>query len=193
MITITPSAVEYIKTLIADKPNVAGVRITVRNGGTARAETQLSYSKTGDQRTTDRVEQHRGVAVYIDTNVEHFLEAAVVDYDADKFGGNITIKAPNSYAPALPKNATLEQRVQYFLDSEVNPGLAAHRGSVKLAEITSEKVAVLEFGGGCQGCSQVSNTLKFGVEGQLLEKFADHLTGVKDSTDHQDDSNAFFK
>lgn len=40
-----------------------------------------------------------------------------------------------------------------------------------LVEITDDGVAVLQFGGGCNGCSMVDVTLKDGIETQLLERF----------------------
>ena len=77
-----------------------------------------------------------------------------------------------------------------MLYSEINPGLAAHGGEVSLIEVIDGEVAVLKFGGGCQGCSAVDLTLKEGVEKTLIEKVSG-LTGVKDSTDHSITDNAF--
>ncbi len=58
-----------------------------------------------------------------------------------------------------------------------------HKGHVTLTEITGEGIVVLNFGGGCHGCSMVDITLKQGVEKTLLEKVPG-VTGVRDSTDH---------
>ncbi|TQS47195.1 hypothetical protein DSB74_26930, partial [Salmonella enterica subsp. enterica serovar Typhimurium] len=41
-------------------------------------------------------------------------------------------------------------------------------GRVSLMEITDEGYAILQFGGGCNGCSMVDVTLKEGIEKQLL-------------------------
>jgi Fe/S biogenesis protein NfuA len=53
-------------------------------------------------------------------------------------------------------------------------------------------VAVLRFGGGCQGCGQADVTLKEGVEKTLLSRLPE-LKGIRDVTDHSDSSNAYFK
>ena len=74
---------------------------------------------------------------------------------------------------------------------KVNPSLAAHGGEVSLVEITDDVVAILKFGGGCQGCSAVSMTLKDGVEKTLLEQVPE-LVGVRDETDHSDRSQAYY-
>ncbi len=78
-----------------------------------------------------------------------------------------------------------------MLYNEINPGLASHGGQVDLEEVTEDSYAILKFGGGCQGCSAVSLTLKEGVEKTLLEKVPE-LKGVKDVTDHTDTSNAYY-
>ena len=58
-------------------------------------------------------------------------------------------------------------------------------------EVTGESVAVLQFGGGCQGCSAVDMTLKGGVEKTLMEQIP-QLSGVRDITDHTDTSQAYY-
>ncbi|MEE4463950.1 NifU family protein, partial [Azotobacter chroococcum] len=54
-----------------------------------------------------------------------------------------------------------------------------------------EGIAVLRFGGGCQGCGMVDMTLKDGVEKTLLERIPD-LKGVRDATDHSNRENAYY-
>jgi Fe/S biogenesis protein NfuA len=93
--------------------------------------------------------------------------------------------------PRVDADSTIEDRINYVLYNEVNPSLAAHGGDVSLVEVTDEQVAILEFGGGCQGCSAVSVTLKDGVEKTLIEQIPE-LAGVRDMTDHTDRTNAFY-
>jgi Fe/S biogenesis protein NfuA len=62
---------------------------------------------------------------------------------------------------------------------------------VSLIEIVEDNVAVLQFGGGCQGCGMVDVTLKDGVEKTLLETLP-QLTAVRDVTDHSVTENAYF-
>ncbi len=106
-------------------------------------------------------------------------------------GGQLTIKAPNAKMPRVDENSPLEDRINYVLYNEVNPALAAHGGEVSLVEVTAEQVAVLQFGGGCQGCGMVDQTLKGGVEKTLLEQLP-QLKGVRDTTDHSDTSQAYY-
>ena len=65
-------------------------------------------------------------------------------------------------------------------------------GEVSLVKFTDKGEAILQFGGGCQGCGMVDVTLKDGIEKTLLEQIPE-LTSVMDSTDHSIDDNAFYK
>mgnify|MGYP001314101117 FL=1 len=78
------------------------------------------------------------------------------------------------------------------MHSEINPALASHGGEVSLVEVLEDNKAVLQFGGGCQGCSMIDVTLKDGVEKTLIENVPE-ITGIIDSTDHSHTENAYFK
>ena len=89
-------------------------------------------------------------------------------------------------------DAPLMERVEYVLQSQINPQLAGHGGRVSLMEITDEGYAILQFGGGCNGCSMVDVTLKEGIEKELLNMFAGELKGVKDLTEHQRGEHSYY-
>ena len=93
--------------------------------------------------------------------------------------------------PNVSEDSPLEDRINYLLHSQVNPSLASHGGMVSLVEVVEESIAVLQFGGGCQGCGMVDMTLKDGVEKTLLEQLPE-LTAVRDVTDHSITENAYF-
>jgi len=115
----------------------------------------------------------------------------VVDFSEDRMGGQLTIKAPNAKVPSVTEDSPIEERINYVLHTEVNPSLASHGGMVSLVEVVDESIAVLQFGGGCQGCGMVDLTLKDGVEKTLLEQLP-QLTAVRDVTDHTQKENAYF-
>lgn len=107
-------------------------------------------------------------------------------------GGQLTIKAPNARVPSVGPDAPLEDRINYVLYNEINPGLASHGGQVTLIEVIDGNTAVLQFGGGCQGCSAVDITLKQGVERSLLAQIPE-LVAIKDSTDHSVREHAYYQ
>ena len=189
-VKVTDSAQEYLFGLL-EKQNCEdiGIRMFVSDPGTPKAETCIAYSRPGERIEDDVVINYEKFNAYYEQRSIPFLEDAVVDYSADKFGGQLTIRAPNSRLPNVTDDSPVEDRVNYVLYNEINPSLAAHGGVVSLAEI-DDGFAILEFGGGCQGCSAVDLTLKQGVEKTLMEKIPE-LTGVRDVTDHSDTSNAY--
>ena len=69
--------------------------------------------------------------------------------------------------------------------------LASHGGQVQLSEITEDNIAVLQFGGGCQGCSAIDLTLKEGIEKMLFENVPE-IKGITDITDHSFKQNAYY-
>ena len=120
-----------------------------------------------------------------------YLDEAQIDYQTENLGGQLTIKAPNAKMPKVTADSPVEQQVNYVLHTEINPGLASHGGDVSLLEITEDMVAVLKFGGGCQGCV-CGHYIKRWVEKTLLEKVP-ALSAVRDETDHSDSENAYYK
>lgn len=190
-ITITESAQAYLAELLAKQDGALGVRVFINQPGTARAETCIAYAREDDVLEDDEKIEYPAFTTWFEARSVPFLEDALVDYAKDRMGGQLTIKAPNSKMPRLDENSPLEDRINYVLYNEVNPALAAHGGEVSLIEVTEDSFAILQFGGGCQGCGMVDATLKGGVEKTLLENLP-QLAGVRDITDHSDRSNAYY-
>jgi len=189
-IEITESAEIYLAELLA-KQNCEGIgiRIFVSDPGTPKAETCIAYSRPGDEKEEDEVRELSKFRVFLEKRSLNFLEDAKVDYSPDRMGGQLTIRAPNSRMPRVNDDSPIEDRINYVLHNDINPGLASHGGVVTLEDFVDD-VAILRFGGGCQGCGMADITLKEGVEKTLLEKIPE-LKGVRDVTDHTDTTNAY--
>ena len=192
MIEISASAQTYLQGLLSkqDHDDVS-IRIFVAQPGTPQAETCIAYCRPGEEQDGDIAVEYAGFRAWFEGRSEAYLEDAQVDYQEDQMGGQLTIKAPNARVPKVGPDAPIEDRINYVLYNEINPGLAAHGGNVSLVEVTPETKAVLQFGGGCQGCSAVDITLKSSVETTLLEQVPE-LTGVIDHTDHTVTENAYY-
>ena len=190
---ITPSAQEYLADLLSNQEeDTTGIKIFVSEPGTPRAETCIAYAKDEEDFSDYRIIEEFKFILYLEEKSIDFLKEAEVDYSPDKFGGTLTIKAPNAKLPQISEDASIEDKINYVLYSEINPGLASHGGEVSLIEVVNEETAILQFGGGCQGCGMVDLTLKDGVEKTLLEQ-VDGLKSVKDVTDHSFRDNAYYK
>ena len=136
--------------------------------------------------------EFNGFDAVVDLESAPFLEEAEIDFVTDQMGSQLTLKAPNAKARKVESDAPLAERVSYMIEAEINPQLASHGGTVSLVEITEEKEAILQFGGGCNGCSQVDLTLKEGIEKQMLEQFPGELLAVKDATEHQAGDHSYY-
>ena len=192
VIEITDSAKDYLVELLAKQDaDGIGVRVFVQQPGSPQAETCLAYCRPGEEQEGDIQLENMPFPVHVQESSIPFLEEAVIDFATDSMGGQLTIKAPNSKLPKVNENSSIEEKINYVLWTEVNPMLASHGGEVSLIELVDDNIAVLRFGGGCQGCSAVDMTLKDGVEKTLLEHIPE-LKGVRDVTDHSDRSQAFY-
>ena len=193
MIDISESAQRYLRELLSKQDDAdVGIRVFVAQPGTPHAETCIAYCRPGEEQEGDIPVGYDGFTAWFEERSAPYLEEAVVDYQEDRMGGQLTIKAPNARVPKVGPDAPLEDRINYVLYNEINPGLAAHGGMVTLVEIVEDSVAVLEFGGGCQGCAAVDITLKNGVERALLEQVPE-LTAIRDVTDHTVTDNAYYQ
>ncbi|GIU21128.1 MULTISPECIES: Fe-S biogenesis protein NfuA [unclassified Shewanella] len=185
MITISEAAQAHFVKLLSDQPEGTHIRVFVISPGTAQAECGVSYCPPDAVEADDTELEFTGFNAMVDEKSAPFLEEATIDFVTDQLGSQLTLKAPNAKMRKVSDDASLQERIEYVIQSEINPQLASHGGNIMLVEITEDGIAVLQFGGGCNGCSMVDVTLKDGIEKQLLDMFPGELSGVKDVTEHQ--------
>lgn len=191
-ITITESAQSHFAKLLAQQPEGTNIRVFVVNPGTQNAECGVSYCPPEAVEATDTEYPFSGFSAYVDELSLPFLEEAVIDFVTDKMGSQLTLKAPNAKMRKVSDDASLMERVEYALQTQVNPQFAGHGGHVRLISISDDGVALVQFGGGCNGCSMVDVTLKEGIEKELLAQFAGELTAVRDSTEHDRGEHSYY-
>ena len=114
------------------------------------------------------------------------LRGATIGLDTATFGGAITVDNPNS-----GWSDPLAARVQDVLDRVINPGVAAHGGSIDLLEVR-EGTAFISMGGGCVGCAQVDVTLRQGVEVAIMRAVPE-IVAIVDTTDHASGTNPYYQ
>ena len=193
MIEISEAAQAYLRDLLAKQDDSGvGIRVFVTQPGTPHAETCIAYCRPGEAQPDDLPVQYGAFTAWFEKRSTPYLEGALVDFQEDRMGGQLTIRAPNARVPNVGPDSPIEDRINYVLHNEINPGLASHGGMVTLVEVVEDNVAVLQFGGGCQGCSAVDITLKQGVERALLAQVPD-LTAIRDATDHSQREHAYYR
>jgi Fe/S biogenesis protein NfuA len=126
-VNITESGQEYLAGLL-EKQNCEGIgiRMFVSDPGTPKAETCIAYSRPGEHNEDDLVVEYGKFKGYYEQRSIPFLDDAKVDFAEDKFGGQLTIRAPNSRLPNINDDSPVEDKVNYLLYNEINPSLASH-------------------------------------------------------------------
>ncbi len=89
-----------------------------------------------------------------------------------------------------PEEDLLRQKVQKFLDENVNPAVASHGGFITLIDVQGRNLFI-QMGGGCQGCGQANVTLRDGVETSIRQNFPD-IGEILDVTDHAGGENPYY-
>ncbi|MGX2948344.1 Fe-S biogenesis protein NfuA [Frederiksenia canicola] len=191
-ITISDAAQSHFRKLLDQQEEGTNIRIFVVNPGTPGAECGVSYCPPNAVEATDTEMKFAQFSAFIDDISLPFLDEAEIDYVTDAMGAQLTMKAPNAKMKKVADDAPFIERLDYVIQTQINPQLASHGGRVTLIEITEDKYAILQFGGGCNGCSMVDVTLKEGIEKQLLAMFPEELVGVKDATEHQHGEHSYY-
>ena len=192
MIIISDAAQAHFSKLLEKQPDGTNIRVFVMNAGTPNAECGVSYCPADAVEPEDIRLPFTGFDALVDPQSAPFLEEASIDFVSDQMGSQLTLKAPNAKMRKVDDDAPLIERIEYVIHTQVNPSLAGHGGKVTLLEITEDGYVILQFGGGCNGCSMVDVTLKEGIEKQFLELFPNEIKGVRDATDHLRGDHSFY-
>ncbi|QLB13768.1 Fe/S biogenesis protein NfuA [Bisgaardia hudsonensis] len=191
-IMISESAQAHFRKLLDQQEEGTNIRIFVVHPGTPSAECGVSYCPPNAVEVTDTEIKYSNFSAFVDEISLPFLEDAEIDYVTEELGTQLTLKAPNAKMRKVADDAPLIERVEYVIQTQINPQLAGHGGHITLIEITEDGNAILQFGGGCNGCSMVDVTLKDGIEKQLIGLFPNELKGAKDITEHQRGEHSYY-
>lgn len=192
MIEITTPAQAYFQKLIAQQNESGlGLRISVSQPGTPNASCDLQFCPQGQHKADDHVVGYAAFKLFVASDSESWLREAQIDFEEDVTGGQLNIRAPGIKGSQPAAEAPIEKRIEWLLESEINPSLASHGGRVSLLEITRKMEVVLQFGGGCHGCGMADVTLKQGIEKNLMLKIPE-ITAVIDATDHRAGKNPYY-
>ncbi len=91
----------------------------------------------------------------------------------------------------LPPADELRARVETVIREQVAPSVAQHGGSINVLDV-KDNVVMLQLGGGCQGCSSATATLKYGVESAIRQAVPE-IGEIIDATDHTAGANPYYR
>lgn len=192
MIEISERAqTHFLRLLRQQQIDDLGIRLTTSAPGTPEANCELAFCEPAELDGNEWSLECEGFTLYVDGAAAPWLEGANIDYEPQATGGVLNIRAPRIKGEVPGEDAGMIARVQYVLDAEVNPQIAAHGGRVSLVEVTADGVVWLRFGGGCHGCGMADVTLKQGIETTLMARVP-QITAVRDATDHSTGSQPYY-
>jgi len=94
LIAISDSASKRIKFILAKAgEKIIGVRISVKPGGCAGMEYEMTYLK--EIQKGDEIVNDNGVTIYIDPKAVMYLIGTKMDYKEDKFASSFVFNNPN--------------------------------------------------------------------------------------------------
>ncbi len=198
IIEVTDTALEQILALREQEAVVdlvLGLRISGISGDGFVYET--AFLRTDDVGVTDHVETHGDLPVAIPPDSVENLRGAVLDLSSDPAQPGLVLRNPNTATPdiggpaeAIELEGTPGEKVTQLLEQVINPAIASHGGRADLVRVEGS-TALLQLGGGCQGCGLAAMTLRQGIETAILQNVPE-ITEVTDVTDHESGVNPYY-
>lgn len=198
---LTPAALEQLRAVLESRGGLdkVAVRVLVDNPGAPSPNYNMALEEGTEAKPGDTTVDVEGIRVLVDAASLPSVDGATVDFVADPLRPGFKVEAPRppqfvplvANRPKLDLSDPLVNAVQHVLDAQVNPGIASHGGRASLVDVKGG-VAYVELGGGCQGCSMASVTLKQGVE-RMIRAAVPQIEQVVDTTDHAGGTNPYFQ
>jgi Fe/S biogenesis protein NfuA len=190
----TPAAREQLVAVLGRQPQPAVLRILVKNSGSQPPRYDMALEPASAAGSPgDTAIEVDGVPVRVDAASLQAVEGATVDFRDDPLQPGFLVEPPRvevAVPDTFDTSSPLATQVESVLQHHVNPSIAAHGGHAQLVGVKDDDV-FLVLGGGCQGCSMASVTLKQGIE-QVLKQAIPRIRAVIDATDHAHGSNPFY-
>jgi iron-sulfur cluster assembly accessory protein len=92
-ITLTPSAIERVKQLMEKQPDMAGLRIGVKQRGCNGLSYTLEYAK--EKQKFDEIVQQNGVKIFVDAKAQLTLLGTEMDFVKSSLSSEFVFNNPN--------------------------------------------------------------------------------------------------
>ena len=193
MITLTDKALEVVRGYM-DKGDgeFTALRIGISGGTPLSPDFELTLVGPDDIGEKELEVTAGDLTIVVQEEFVPRLEGATVDFVQRVNESGFEVKLAEAAQPAAPKlEGPLAERVKTVLDTEINPAIASHGGTITLVGVEDTEI-YLEMGGGCQGCAMSRMTLRQGVE-RMVRQAVPEVTVIHDVTDHAGGENPFFE
>ncbi|MFW6031505.1 MAG: NifU family protein [Myxococcota bacterium] len=188
MIAVTELALSKIRDVIQSESGVGNlIRVNARRVAPYRFDYDIHFIEPEEINDDDTQEKIGELVFVVDPASAANLEGATIDF---------VVGPPEGFKFDNPRAKRsfydpLEAELNDFIEDEINPKIAAHRGHILLHGIEN-RVVYVEMGGGCQGCGMAAMTLRQGVEKRIRERFPD-LLEILDVTKHDEGTHPFYE
>lgn len=187
MIALTELAQSKIREVIASESDIGNLlRVHARKVAPYRFDYEIHFIDADEIGDEDVQAKSEELVLVVDPASAANLEGTTIDFVEGPPGG---FKFDNPHAKRSFDDP-LEAELNDFIEDEINPKVAAHRGYISLHGIEDD-VVYLEMGGSCQGCGMAAMTLRQGVETQIRERFPG-VRDIVDVTNHDEGENPFY-
>ncbi len=156
---------------------------------------ETAFLRPEDVASGDHIEHHGDLPVVVAADSVDNLKGSVLDLAGGTESAGLVLRNPNPATPPITEgevelSGSIEERVQQLIDMYINPSIASHGGFVTLDGVEGDR-ALVELGGGCQGCGLAAMTLRQGIESSIKHHVPE-IVEVVDVTDHSAGENPFF-
>jgi Fe/S biogenesis protein NfuA len=197
VVEITEPALEQIRAL-RDQESIADLHLGLRIAGVGANGFiyETAFLRPEDIAAEDHLEHHGDLPVVVSADSVDNLRGSVLDLAGDPASPGLVLRNPNPATPPITDGeieltgGSISERVQQLIELYINPSIAAHGGYVTLVDVDGDR-ALVELGGGCQGCGLAAMTLRQGIESSIKHHVPE-ITEVVDVTDHSAGENPFF-
>ena len=191
MLTLTRRARDAVRDFAdPDSAETPALRITLQESSPLAPLYGLTLVGDGDRRDSEVEVGPEDLRIFIEQTSAGRLDGATVDFVDGHEGSGFEIRGLQPLGKPGP-TGPIAERVRKILDEQVNPGIAAHGGEIKLISVHGTEISI-EMSGGCQGCALSRMTLRQGVERMLLQSVPE-ITAIHDVTDHEGGENPYFE
>lgn len=193
MLTLTDRAIEVVRSYLDQSGGeLTALRVAVSGGSPVAPEFELTLVAPDEIRSGEKELDVSGLTIVVNEETAPRLEGATVDFveQVNESGFEVRM-ASGAGTPVAAPTGALAERVREVLDSQINPAIASHDGTITLVDVRDTEI-YLEMSGGCQGCAMSRMTLRQGVERMVLQAVPE-ITVIHDVTDHASGENPFFE
>ncbi len=188
MLTFTDGAKQKVREYMdMAEGGPVGVRVSADRLGRHRFQYNMALVLDGEADERDVIQDAGQFQVFMDPQSAEWLEGASVDFVSDFSGSGFRFDNPQA---KVSWDDPVAQQVQRVIDDKISPAVAGHGGWVELLGVEGD-AAIIQFGGGCQGCGMSHVTLKQGIEAAILEEVP-AIKRVLDDTDHSSGDSPYY-